>query len=86
MRAFVWDIPALSSQKYLHPEQLPAGLALFIDPQELISEVWVGPREKSWIPSVVKKIVARYSLDIPVKVSDKLMNRRLIQSPPKLHT
>lgn len=86
MRAFVWDIPALSSQKYLHPEQLPAGLAFFIDPQELISEVWVGPREKSWIPSVVKKIVARYSLNIPVKVSDKLMNRRLMQSRPNLHT
>jgi len=86
MRAFVWDIPALSSQKYLHPEQLPAGLAFFIDPQELISEVWVGPREKSWIPPIVEKIVARYSLNIPVKISNKLMNRRLIQSRPNLDT
>jgi hypothetical protein len=86
MRAFVWDIPALSSQKYLHPEELPAGLAFSIDPQELISEVWVGPREKSWIPPIVEKIVARYSLNIPVKISNKLMNRRLIQSRPNLDT
>jgi hypothetical protein len=76
----------LSSQKYLHPEELPAGLAFSIDPQELISEVWVGPREKSWIPPIVEKIVARYSLNIPVKISNKLMNRRLIQSRPNLDT
>jgi hypothetical protein len=86
MRAFVWDISALNSQKYLHPEQLPAGLAFSIDPQELVSEVWVGPREKSWIPPIVEETVARYSLNIPVKVSNKLMNHRLIQSRPNLDT
>jgi hypothetical protein len=82
MRSFFWDSPSLQSGKHRHPEQLPVGLAFAIDPQELISEIWIGPREKSWIQPLVERLLARYGLKIPIRISDKLMNCRLMQSRP----
>jgi hypothetical protein len=80
MRAFVWDIGSLSN--VLVPERLPVGLAFAIDPQELISEIWIGPREKPWIQPLVERVVARYGLNIPVRFSYKLMTRRPVRPRP----
>jgi hypothetical protein len=79
MRAFIWDTSLLEGGQYLHPEHLPPGVNSSIDPQELISEIWIGPREKSWVQPLIEKVVARYGLTIPIKASNKLMTRRFVQ-------
>ncbi len=80
MRAFIWDVASLSNVDV--PERLPVGLAFAIDPQDLISEIWIGPREKPWIQPLVERVVARYGLNIPIKASNKLMTRRPVLPRP----
>jgi len=74
LTAVVWDVASLSNVQV--PERLPVGLAFAIDPQELITEIWIGPREKLWIQPLVERVVARYGLNIPIKASNRLVGPR----------
>jgi hypothetical protein len=56
-------------------EGTPPGLEVPFDFQQLITEVWVGPREKQWIYILVKQIMKRYGLPQQVVASCLLQPR-----------
>jgi hypothetical protein len=43
MRAFLWDRAFLSEPQPDSTHDHPVGLKIAIDPQELISAIWIGP-------------------------------------------
>jgi hypothetical protein len=55
---------------------LPSGKSVAIDPQQLITRIMVGPREKPWMADLVKKMIERYGLTTPVRNSDRLQARK----------
>jgi hypothetical protein len=74
--------PPLSNCEYLDDECLMnikansmPGIAIKIKVRQLITEIIVGPRERPWVVELVKKILNKYELQIPVKPSNKLMPR-----------
>ncbi len=52
------------------------GIRLSIDPEQLVTEVVVGPREQEWVLRLVKQVMKRYGLVQSVIASDRLMRRR----------
>jgi hypothetical protein len=79
MRAFLWDVAFLPEPNPASSREHPVGQMISIDPQELISEIWIGPREKSWIQPLVEKFVARYGMHFTIKASDKMSIRRQVR-------
>ncbi len=54
----------------------PFGLAVSVDVSKLITEIVVGPRERPWVAELVKQVLKRYSLNLKIRISDRLMPRR----------
>ena len=46
-----------------------------INVRKVITEVVVGPRERPWVTTLVKDVMRRYDLQMPVNVSNKLTRR-----------
>ena len=49
---------------------LKSGLAVQINPQILIQEIGVAPREPEWVMDLVMRVVERYGLSTRVRPSD----------------
>jgi hypothetical protein len=82
MRLFFWDTGAIRTEEPYRPDLIPSGLTFAIDPQELITQIWIGPREAASIQTLVEGLVVRYGLDIPVKASNKMTTRRQVHPRP----
>jgi hypothetical protein len=57
------------ADKTTHVIQIP------INVRKVIKEVVVGPRERPWVTTLVKDVMRRYGLQMPVNVSNKLTRR-----------
>ena len=79
MRAFLWDVAFVPKPEPGSIREHPVGQTIAIDPQELISELWIGPSEKSSIQPLVEGLVARYGLHFTIRASDKMSSRRQVQ-------
>ena len=59
-------------------EVAPVGHSIKVNLASLVSKIWVGPREKSWIAPLVQKILDRYGLHLPIAISDRLVARSFL--------
>ena len=66
--------PANASLEAL-ARDIPRGVNVRVNVQELVSVVYVGPRERPWMRSLVESILKRYGLKIRVRSSDLLVMR-----------
>ncbi len=83
MRLFFWNTGGIRTEEPYRPELTPTGLTFSIDPQELITHLWIGPRETTAsIQLLVEGVVARHGLNIPITVSNKMMIRRQVHPRP----
>lgn len=90
VRAVIWDVELLVrgrlliGSKYAPKwmgvlarlrEEVPCHKEVAFDPTQLITEVVLGPREKEWIYTLLKRIMERYGLPQPV-IASKLLDSR----------
>lgn len=90
VRAVIWDVELeargrlLIGSKYAPKwmgnlerlqEEVPCHKEITFDPVQLITEVVLGPREKEWIYTLLKRIMERYGLPQPV-IASKLLEPR----------
>jgi hypothetical protein len=85
VRAIIWDLANIGivpanvqitrdddgSPTYIGPN----GIELSCNPADVITEVIVGPKEQPMIERLVKLVLKRYSLTLPVTASDRLKSR-----------
>jgi hypothetical protein len=76
MRLFFWNVAGIRTDEPYKPDQTPVGLPFAIDPAELITAIWLGPRNISSTQPLVETLIAQYSLDIPIRPSSKMSIRR----------
>ena len=55
----------------------PSGVEIPCEPEKLVTEIIIGPREQEIIQNVLVPMLDRYGLTIPVKASDRLKARHL---------
>ena len=53
----------------------PSGVEIPCDPERLITEIMIWPREQQMFEKVLEPILGRYGLTIPVTASDRLKSR-----------
>jgi hypothetical protein len=90
VRAMIWELshsraqspvvkvgPGASWEDSLRPlaDGMPSGLEVPFDFQQLITEVWIGPREQRWIRILVEQIMKRYGVTQQVIASSLLRPR-----------
>jgi hypothetical protein len=56
-------------------KRMPLGISVPVDLHETITEVVVGPREPTWVASLVSDVLKRYNLRRSIVVSDLLKSR-----------
>jgi hypothetical protein len=79
-RAIIWDqqcISAWSTKELGLPStfQIPVGISVPVNANELISEVMIGPREQDWVQPLVEGVAKRYALSASVTRSTLLKRR-----------
>lgn len=88
VRAIVLDVKRVETLHRLPKDKQPSqeppfGKKIKVDPSNLISEIVVGPREKSWVPDLVRRVLEKYELgSVPVTVSDRLRARDVSKFRP----
>jgi hypothetical protein len=77
VRAIIWDFNNLGVPMGDpgNATRLPLGLSLSIDPQALIAEIIVGPREITWVEALLSKVLDRYGLRVAIRPSTLLHKR-----------
>jgi len=53
----------------------PPGVEIHCDPQKLVTEIVIGPREQEMFEKVLDPLLQRYELAIPITSSDRLRVR-----------
>jgi len=53
----------------------PPGVEIRCDPQKLVTEIMIGPRDQEMFEKVLEPMLRRYGLAIPVTASDRLKAR-----------
>ncbi len=79
VRLFFWDIGGLRQDGVYSPDEVAPGLTFAVDLQQLITQVWVGPREKASTRSEVGRLILEHGLTFQIKDSNLMMTRRLAQ-------
>ena len=85
VRAVVWGIgpqggePPIVSSSFTDEGRYvfhgPLGLEIAIEPERLIAEIMIGPREQAMLQKLLGPVLRRYNLEIPVTASDRLKPR-----------
>ena len=78
MRLFFWDVTGISTDGVYRPDQIPEGLTFSVNPKEMISAIWIGPRDTDRTKSMVEALIAQYELDVPVSASSKMSTKRMM--------
>jgi hypothetical protein len=66
----------IMSDSFSSDSKRPPGVRLKTDPNRLITEVMVGPREPEWVVKLVERVMKRYGLRQRVTPSNRLKPRR----------
>jgi hypothetical protein len=84
LRAVLWglgvgsELPIVSYSFSPEGEYIihgPPGIEISCDPEKLVTEIIIGPREQKMFEKVLDPVLRRYGLAIPVTASDRLNAR-----------
>ena len=59
----------LRSAREDYIKAMPRGIGIEVELQTLVREIVVGPREPEWIAELVKSVLSKYDMSLPVKRS-----------------
>jgi hypothetical protein len=77
-RLFVWNTAGIQAEGIYIPDEIPPGLTFGIDPQATVTQIWISPRDHPSIKPLIANLIARYGLQIPIKMSNRLTTRRQV--------
>jgi hypothetical protein len=77
-RLFFWNTAGIQAEGIYRPDEIPPGFTFGIDPQEALTQIWISPREHPSMKPLIEGLIARYGLQIPIKLSNRLSTRRQV--------